>query len=96
MIVTLSSKGQIVIPKAIRRALALRPGAKFEVELNDERILFKPVVEKPSFEAALAALYGKFAGSDLLDMLEKEHQWEIARDAERSARLLDPDRTSQR
>lgn len=33
MISTLSSKGQVTLPKAVRRALGLRPGTPVEFEL---------------------------------------------------------------
>ena len=41
--VTLSPKFQIVIPQAVRAALGLRPGEKFEVVGYDGRIELIPV-----------------------------------------------------
>lgn len=41
--VTLSSKGQIVLPQGIRRMLGLQEGDKFEVSLKDETVLLTPV-----------------------------------------------------
>ena len=41
--VTLSPKFQIVIPQAVRAALSLRPGEKFEVVGYDGRIELIPV-----------------------------------------------------
>ena len=38
----LSSKGQLVIPKPIREALALAPGASFAAEVVDGNILLRP------------------------------------------------------
>jgi AbrB family looped-hinge helix DNA binding protein len=82
MTVTLSSKGQLVIPKEIRRALALKPGTKFEVTLDNQQIVFAPVVadlEKNNF-AILDALYGCLAEGNALDLLERERRQERARD----------------
>ena len=39
----MSSKGQVVIPKAIRQSLGLEPGQPFLLESTDEGILLKPV-----------------------------------------------------
>ena len=41
--VTLSPKFQVVIPQAVREALGLRPGEKFQVVPYDGRIEFIPV-----------------------------------------------------
>ena len=41
----MSSKGQVVIPKAIRQNLGLEPGQPFLLESTDEGILLKPVTQ---------------------------------------------------
>ena len=41
--VTLSPKFQVVIPQAVREALGLRPGEKFQVVSYDGRIELIPV-----------------------------------------------------
>ena len=83
MTVTLSSKGQLVIPKAIRKALALKPGTRFEVELDGQQIVLKPQNKRADFEALLNSLCGSLAGTDALEQLEQEHRWEIERDEKR-------------
>ena len=72
MVVKLSSKGQLVIPKAIRKALALRTGTRFEVHLEEGRIILEPVET-----SAVDALYGKYSDANLLADLEAEHQREV-------------------
>jgi AbrB family looped-hinge helix DNA binding protein len=47
-ITAVSSRGQIVLPKAIRDALSLQPGAKLMVLSDGENILLKPIT-KPDF-----------------------------------------------
>ena len=50
--VTLSTKFQVVIPKSIRRQLALKPGEKFKVVSYDNRIefiLLKPMKHMRGF-----------------------------------------------
>jgi AbrB family looped-hinge helix DNA binding protein len=38
----ISTKGQVILPKAMREALSLRPGMKLVVEKTPEGILLKP------------------------------------------------------
>jgi AbrB family looped-hinge helix DNA binding protein len=48
-------KGQIVIPKAIRKALKMQPGANVVISLEDNKV----IVKKPSFDAV--AIFRKSA-----------------------------------
>jgi AbrB family looped-hinge helix DNA binding protein len=73
VLVRLSSKGQLVIPGSIRRALKLSPGTEFRLEVVERKILLDPVEAASPIEA----LYGRFAGRDLLGDLEQEHRREI-------------------
>lgn len=44
MLATVSSKGQIILPKAIRERLGLTPGSKLNVEIADNgTLIVKPV-----------------------------------------------------
>jgi AbrB family looped-hinge helix DNA binding protein len=72
MLVRLSSKGQLVIPKPIREALGLEPGTQLQLEVEEERIVLEPV--RPSL---VNRLYAKYADSDLLADLEAEHRQEL-------------------
>lgn len=73
-LVRLSSKGQLVIPKPVRQALRLAPGAELRLEIVDQKIVLDPIVAASPIDA----LYGRFADTDLLDDLEREHREEIA------------------
>jgi len=75
MVVRLSSKGQLVIPKSIRDALGLRPGTQFNINLTEGKILLEPISP-----AAIDVLYGKYGGVDFLAELEAEHRREIQRE----------------
>lgn len=55
--VTVSSKYQIVIPRAVRRYLDLKPGQKLRVVLLDGQVRLVPV--RP-----LAEMQGRFRGVD--------------------------------
>jgi AbrB family looped-hinge helix DNA binding protein len=76
MLVRLSSKGQVVIPKDIRKKMALRRGTEFELLLQDGQIVLKPITDNP-----IDLLYGKFSNMDLLSDLEQEHHNEVMDDA---------------
>lgn len=46
----LSSKGQVVIPEAIRRRLGLKPGCRFVVMADSGVVIFKSLVPPPRTE----------------------------------------------
>lgn len=73
MLLRLSSKGQLVIPKTIRESLRLRNGDQFQVRIIDGRIVLEPVAK-----GLVQKLHGKYAGHDLLKALEEEHRQEIS------------------
>ncbi len=54
---TLSTKGQIVIPKQLREGMRLKPGTDITVERLDDTILLIPEPEDP-----VEALCGMFKG----------------------------------
>jgi AbrB family looped-hinge helix DNA binding protein len=72
-LVRLSSRGRLVIPKAIRRALNLRPGTQLQVQLVDRKIVLEPT----EFRSPVEALYGRYSGADFLADLEIEHRQEL-------------------
>ncbi|MCA9992700.1 MAG: AbrB/MazE/SpoVT family DNA-binding domain-containing protein [Ardenticatenaceae bacterium] len=73
MLVKLSSKGQLVIPKEIRSRLRLDAGTRLHIRTTaDGNILLEPVPHN-----VLDLLFGKFADADLLTDLEREHQQEM-------------------
>jgi AbrB family looped-hinge helix DNA binding protein len=76
MVVRVSSKGQLVIPKSIRDAMGIKPGTEVRVEVEGERIILSPI----NAEDPLDWLYGRFAETDLLSELEAEHEKEMRRD----------------
>ncbi len=76
-VTSLSVKGQIVIPKALREALGLGPGDKFVVLREGDTIILKPLKKNVA-----AALYGRYQGLDLLSDLEEEHLQEAQREVQ--------------
>jgi AbrB family looped-hinge helix DNA binding protein len=69
----LSSKGQVVIPRATRLALGLRAGTRFRVRHRAGSIILDPI--SPS---VVDSLYGRHADTDLLSEFEAEHRQEVA------------------
>lgn len=72
MLTRLSSKGQLIIPRAVRQALGLRAGTQFHIRLTEGKILLEPITPSP-----IAALYGKYPDADFLAELEAEHRQEM-------------------
>jgi AbrB family looped-hinge helix DNA binding protein len=72
MLARLSSKGQLVIPKAVRQALGLRTGVRFHVQFKEGKIILEPLATSP-----VDALYGKYPDAGFLADLEAEHRQEL-------------------
>ncbi|QUL99159.1 MAG: AbrB/MazE/SpoVT family DNA-binding domain-containing protein [Candidatus Fermentithermobacillus carboniphilus] len=76
-IVTVSSKGQIVIPAEIRKAHSIRQGDRFELRVSEGKLVLVPLDEKP-----FVRLYGAFkSGTSLVRALEAEHAREIEKES---------------
>jgi len=58
MMVIIDNKGRVVIPKEIREKFGLKPGAKLQVEIRENEIVFKPKFKDPS--EILAEILGDF------------------------------------
>ena len=74
--VTVSSKGQIAIPKAVRDALNLSDGTKLAVEVRGHEIVLS---KQPDWKA----LYGAGAGKDLMRAFAEERKREREREDSR-------------
>ena len=72
MTTKISAKGQLVIPKEVRKKFDIEPGTFFEIRIEKENIVLIPMKKGP-----LDNLYGKFAGENILVELEREHADEI-------------------
>ena len=75
--ITVSSKGQIAIPKAIRDRLNLRDGTKLTVEVQGQRIVL-------SKDPAWQKLRGAAAGSNLVKEFAAYKKQERLREDSRS------------
>ncbi|MEW5827772.1 MAG: AbrB/MazE/SpoVT family DNA-binding domain-containing protein [Chloroflexota bacterium] len=80
MLLRLSSKGQLVLPKKIREKLHLKNGDQFQARIEDGKIVLEPVKMD-----VVARLHGILAGTDVLKELEEEHRREIEHDRDLSA-----------
>ena len=81
---TISSKGQLAIPKAIRERLNLKPGTQVELDLEGERLVMKrTVADFPDWRTMRGMVR---SGPSLTKALEKEHREELAREDKRLRR----------
>jgi AbrB family looped-hinge helix DNA binding protein len=76
----MTQKGQILVPKHLRRKLGLKPGGKVHLDEEEGRLVLTPVPPDP-IEAATGFLKGRFS---LTQDLRREHREEARR--ERKAR----------
>ena len=78
MATTLTSKGQVTIPKQIRDALNLAPGSSVEFDVNREgevvihRVGARPSRKRDRFEAARGKADVKWRTDDLMTLLRGE------------------------
>lgn len=73
MIVRLSTKGQLVIPKRLRNVLGLRPGTYLDARIEGNKIVLEPL----GGDSPIEALHGHYTDEDFLTLLETEHQGEL-------------------
>lgn len=52
MLITVSTKGQVVIPKALRVAMGLSAGTPLEIEATPQGLLLRPVTKKGTITMA--------------------------------------------
>jgi AbrB family looped-hinge helix DNA binding protein len=80
VVITASSRGQIVIPKEIRRDLKIVPGKKLSVKEESGRILITPLPDDP-----VEAFCGVFDdGPSLTQALLEERKEDKARETKES------------
>lgn len=91
----LSSKGQVVIPSSLRAELHLEPGTRFDVQVENGRLLLAPI-EEPEFDLdAIRTAVDKVGG-----MLHRPNR-KLMTDEEQEAAILkmlaeDDDRINRR
>ena len=73
MNVKLSSKGQLVIPGPIRRALGLEQGDELSIEVVENHIVLAPLTPRSPEDA----LYGLLRDTDVVAVLEEDHRHEL-------------------
>jgi len=78
---TISSKGQIAIPKAVRERLNLKAGTEISIDVQGEALVLKRLVRNhPDWHTMRGMFRG---GPDLLSNLTAERAAEIDRDNNR-------------
>ena len=72
MMVTISAKGQVVIPARIRKHYNLRQNSRVEFLDTGHSIILKPVPEGDPFLSAYGFLKGKFNTKEFLEIRREE------------------------
>ena len=75
---TVSSKGQIAIPKAVRERLNLKAGTEVSIDVQGEALIMKRLARNyPDWRTMQGMVRG---GENLTQALEAEHRAELARE----------------
>ena len=75
---TVSSKGQIAIPKPVRDRLNLKPGTQLSIDVQGESMVLRRVVgDYPDWRTMRGMVRG---GPSLTKGLEEDRAWEQAHD----------------
>jgi AbrB family looped-hinge helix DNA binding protein len=83
-ITTVSSKGQLVIPKEIRNALGIKPKQKMNLKIVEDHVEMEPLPENP-----VEYFCGIFKeGSSLTEALLREREEDKKREEKRDTRFL--------
>jgi AbrB family looped-hinge helix DNA binding protein len=73
---TVSTKGQLVIPADVRTELGIQPGSRIALTVENARIILQPVNER-----LVEKLRGRFAGgASMADELQTERRMDQRRD----------------
>lgn len=72
---TITSKGQIVIPASIRKHLNIKPGMRFVVQEQGDKIIVQKV-DKHYFDQFIGILKGSNATEELLKERRRERERE--------------------
>ncbi|TAK35694.1 MAG: AbrB/MazE/SpoVT family DNA-binding domain-containing protein [Chloroflexota bacterium] len=68
---TITSKGQVTLPKEIRDALGLRPGTEVEFELREGQVILHKRVPVEALRKWQGYLRGRLPADSVDDMMEK-------------------------
>jgi AbrB family looped-hinge helix DNA binding protein len=74
--VTVSSKGQIAIPKQIRTALNLGAGMKLNLEVQGQKIVLS---KEPAWRELAGMCKGQYSMEDFAEFRRKERELEDSR-----------------
>lgn len=74
---TVTSKGQITLPKDVRESLGLKPGSRVEFTIEPGRVVLRKRVPKEAFDRWRGYLRGKLPGGagsvdELMELLRGE------------------------
>lgn len=75
-VITVSTKGQIIIPSEIRKKYKIKQGDRFELQEVEGKLVLVPLHDKP-----FVGLYGALKGKkSLTRALQDEHALEIKKE----------------
>ena len=76
-VITVSTKGQIIIPSDIRKKYNIKQGDRLEIQEMENKLVLVPLHDSKPF----VRLFGKLRGkSSLIQSLQSEHALEIEKE----------------
>ena len=70
--ITMTSKGQVVIPARFRKTLGMKPGTRISVQQRDGQLIFQPVTDE--YIDSLFGILGDTTG--MIESLKRDHELE--------------------
>ncbi|MBI2865343.1 MAG: AbrB/MazE/SpoVT family DNA-binding domain-containing protein [Chloroflexi bacterium] len=67
---TVTSKGQVTLPKAIRDALGIEPGSEVEFDLDEGRVILRKRAPAEAFRRWEGYLRGRLPAGSVDEMME--------------------------
>ena len=83
--ITVSTKGQIAIPRSVRDRLSLKPGTKLGLDVKGETLVMRRVAAGLKDWRSMQGMIRK--GPSLTQALEEEHRREMEREDARNKGL---------
>ncbi len=67
---TVTSKGQVTLPKSVRDALGIEPGTEVDFDVEEGRVVMRKRVPMEAFAEWEGRLRGKLAGASVDETME--------------------------
>jgi AbrB family looped-hinge helix DNA binding protein len=74
---TIDSSGRLVLPKAVRQALGLKPGDRLKIETEEDRVILSPVRDRAGLQKEHGVCVyrsGTSTDSSVVELIEQQRK----------------------